>query len=127
MADKYNVSGMMEVFRCFMIAKMTAKNVYQAAILGHQCNDEILRGAAMHKLVRSGKSVKEIQGWRELKKHPELALEVLEFYSQSMKSGSCKPPPAKRCRSRWEPEREGSPDSPPWSPTHPVYVQLPDD
>ena len=97
-SEKYYVRGLMEVCRCFLIKKMSVDNLYRAAILGHLHDDEILKDAAMQKLVKSGKSVKGIQGWKELKKYPELAFEIFEFYSQSMKSGSCQPPPAKRCR-----------------------------
>ena len=97
-SEKYNVRGLMEVCRCFLVKKMTVDNLYRAAILGHLHDDEILKDAAMQKMVRCGKSMKGIQGWKDLKKYPELAFEVFEFYTQSMKTGSCKPPPAKRCR-----------------------------
>ena len=101
-SEKYNVRGLAEVCRCLLIKKMSVDNLYRGAILGHLYDDEILKDAAMQKLVRSGKSMKGIQGWKELKKYPELAFEVFEFYSQSMKSGSCQPPPAKRCRLQLE-------------------------
>ena len=97
-SHKYNVEGLVEVCRCFIIKEMGDDNLYRAAILGHLYNDEILKDAAMQRLVRCGKSVKDIEGWKELKNYPELACEAFEFYSQSMKSGTCKPPPAKRCR-----------------------------
>ena len=70
----------MEVCRCFLIKKMSVDNLYRAAILGHLHDDEILKDAAMQKLVKSSKSVKGIQGWKELKKYPELAFEMFEFY-----------------------------------------------
>ena len=98
MSDKYNVRGLIEVCRCFLIKRMTLDNLYRAAILGHLYDDEILKDAAMQKLVKSGKSIKGIEGWKDLKKYPELAFEVFEFYSQSMKSGHCQPPPPKQCR-----------------------------
>ena len=97
-SEKYLVEGLMEVCQCFLVKKMTVDNLHRALILGHHYNDNILKDAAMQKLVRSGKNIKEIQGWKELKKYPELAFEVLEFYSESMKSGSCDPPPPKRCK-----------------------------
>ena len=98
MADKYNVNGLMEVCHCFLIEKMTVNNLYRAAILGHLYNDDVLKDAAMQKLVRSGKSVKEIEGWKDLSHYPELALEILDFYSKSMNPSSCKPPPPKRSK-----------------------------
>ena len=63
----------MEVCRCFLIKRMTVDTLYRAAILGHLFDDEILKDAAMQKLVRCGKSMKGIEGWKELKKYPELA------------------------------------------------------
>ena len=97
-SDKYNVKGLMEICRYFLISNMTIGNLYRAAILGHMCNDEVLKDAAMQKLIRSGKSVKGIDGWEDLKKFPELSFEILEFYSQSVRHNSCEPPPAKRCK-----------------------------
>ena len=98
LSNKYLVQGLMEVCQCFLIKKMTVDNLYRAIILGHLYNDENLKDAAMQKLVKSGKNVKEIEGWKELKTYPKLAFEVFEFYSESMKSGSCNLPPPKRCR-----------------------------
>ena len=97
-SDKYNVKGLIEICRYFLISNMTIDNLYRAAILGHMCNDEVLKDAAMQKLIRSGKNIKGINGWEDLKKIPELSFEILEFYSQSVRPNSCEPPPAKRCK-----------------------------
>ena len=97
-SDKYNVKGLMEICRYFLISNMTISNLYRAAILGHMCNDEVLKDAAMQKLVRSGKSVKDVDGWDDLRKFPDLISEILDFYSLSMRPDSCKPPTAKRCK-----------------------------
>ena len=96
-SDKYNVKGLVEVCRCFLVKKMTIDSLYRALILGHLYEDEILKDAAMQKLVACGRSVKGIQGWKELKRYPELTFEVFEFYSQSMSAG-CYPPSPKRSR-----------------------------
>ena len=97
-SEKYNIRGLAKICRCFLIKKMTIDNLYRAAILGHLYEDAILKDAAMQKLVRSGKSMKGIEGWKELKRYPDLAFEVFEFYSQSMKSCHSTPPPPKRCK-----------------------------
>ena len=108
-SDKYNVRGLVEVCRCFMVQKMTIDNLYRALILGHLHEDEILKDAAMQKLVICRRSVKGIQGWKELKRYPDLAFEVFEFYSQSMVSGYCDPPSPKR--SRLQLDLDGDSDS----------------
>ena len=98
LSDKYNIRGLMEVCSLVLIKKMTIENLYRAAILGYLCNDEVLKDAAMQKLVRSKKSIKEIEGWEELTKFPQLAFEMLDFYSKSVKPDSCEPPPPKRSK-----------------------------
>lgn len=98
LSHKYHVRGLEEICQCFLIKEMTIDNLYRAAILGHLYNDEILKDAAMQKLITSGMGVKEIEGWKELKAYPELSFEIFDFYSQSMKSGSCQPPSPKRCK-----------------------------
>ena len=102
LSDKYNVKGLMQVCSHVLIKKITIKNLYRAAILGYLCNDEVLKDAAMQKLVRSGKRIKEIDGWDELKKIPDLTAEILDFYSQSVKPGTCEPPPAKQSKVQFE-------------------------
>ena len=97
-SDKYNVKRLTEVCRYFLINKMTINNLHRAAILGYMCNDEVLKDAAMQKLIRSGKNIRGIDGWEELRKIPDLSFEILEFYSRSVRPDSCEPPPAKRCK-----------------------------
>ena len=98
----------MQVCSHVLIKKMTIENLYRAAILGYLCNDEVLKDAAMQKLVRSGMNISTIQGWDELKKIPELSFEILEFYSKSMIPDSCVPPAPKRSKLQLEIE---------WKPT----------
>ena len=98
MSDKYNVNGLIDVCRCFVIEKITVDNVFRAAILGHIYNDEILKDAALQKLVKSNKSVKEIQGWKNLSQFPELTFEILEFYSKTVSAFTCYPPSPKRSK-----------------------------
>ena len=95
MSDKYNVNGLMDVCRCFLIKKMTVDTICRAAILGHTYNDEILKDAAFQKLIKSRKSVKEIQGWKDLSHYPDLTFEILDFYSKSI---DCMPPSPKRSK-----------------------------
>ena len=102
LSDKYNINGLMQVCSHVLIKKMTIENLYRAAILGYLCNDEVLKDAAMQKLVRSGMNISTIQGWDELKKIPELSFEILEFYSKSMIPDSCVPPAPKRSKLQLE-------------------------
>ena len=85
-----------------MTKKMAMDNLYRGAILGYLYNDGALKDAAMQKLFRSGKSVREIDGWEELKKFPELAFEMVDFYRQFVKPDSCEPPPPKRSKLQLE-------------------------
>ena len=85
LSHKYNVSGLEEICQGFLIKQMTEDKLYRAIILGHLFNDEILKDAAMHKLIISRKAVKEIKGWEQLKAHPNLSIEIFDLYSQSMK------------------------------------------
>lgn len=96
MSDKYNVKGLMDISRYILIKEMTVDNLYRAAILGDMCNDDVLKDAAMQKLIRSGKNIKGIEGWEALNEFPALSLEIAEFFSQSVKPDSCTPPPPKR-------------------------------
>ena len=76
MADKYDVRGLMDVSRRAIIDKLSTENLVRAAILGYLCSDDEVKNAAATKLSRSGKSIKEIEGWEELKKYPELSFEM---------------------------------------------------
>ena len=76
MADKYDVRGLMAVSRRALIDKLTTENLVRAAILGYLCGDDEMKNAAAAKLSRSGKSIKEVEGWEELKKYPELSFEM---------------------------------------------------
>ena len=98
MSDKYNVNGLMDVCRCFLIKKMTVDNVYRAAILGHLHSDDVLKDAALQKLVKSGKSFKEIPNWKDLSNYQDLTFEIIDFYSKSVGPDTCKPPPPKRSK-----------------------------
>ena len=100
LSHKYNVRGLEEICQGFLIKQMTEDKLYRAVILGHLFNDEILKDAAMHKLISSRKAVKEIKGWEQLEAHPKLGMEILNLYSQSMKRARFppSPPPPKRCK-----------------------------
>ena len=87
LSDKYNVEGLKQVCSHVLMKNITIENLYRAAILGHLCNDEVLKDAAMQKFVRtvrSGKRIKEIDGWEELKRIPDLYAEILDYYMQSV-------------------------------------------
>ena len=81
MADKYNVQGLKAACCSILLGKLSPANSIRGAIIGYHCNDDILKDAAMIKIVSSGKTIKEIQDYKELKKYPELSIEMLEHYS----------------------------------------------
>ena len=83
MADKYDVKGLTEICRYAIVDKLSTENLVRAAILGYLCNDPQLKTAAVAKLIKSGKSIKEVEGWQELKKYPELSIEMLEFHCKA--------------------------------------------
>ena len=84
MAEKYNVQGLVDTCRSVLLGKLTPANSIRGAIIGYHCNDDTLKDAAMKKIVSSGKSIKEIQDYEELKKYPELSIEMLEHYSSTL-------------------------------------------
>ena len=84
MAEKYNLQGLQAASRSILLGKLTPANSIRAAIVGYHCNDDILKDAAMKKIVSSGKSIKEIKDYEELKKYPELSIEMLEHYSSTL-------------------------------------------
>ena len=86
MADKYDVRGLVDVSRRALIEKLTTDNLVRAAILGYLCGDDQVKSAAAAKLSRSGKSIKEIEGWEELKKYPELSFEMWDNCTRLGKS-----------------------------------------
>ena len=81
LSDKYNVQGLKKACQSVLLEELTPENSIRGAIIGYHCNDDILKDAALKKIVRSGKSIKEIQDYEELKKYPELSIEMLEHYS----------------------------------------------
>ena len=70
--------------RSILLGKVTPSNYIRAAIIVYLDNYDILKDAAMKKIVSSGKTIKEIQDYEELKKYPELSIEMLEHYSSSL-------------------------------------------
>ena len=92
MAEKYNVKGLMNIWREHLIQSMENKHFVRAAILGYLTNNKKLKDAAMKAIVETGDSIKKIEDWEELKKYPELSFEMLDY---SMTSES---PPHKRRR-----------------------------
>ena len=80
-ADKYNAKGLLLVCRYIILEILSDNNLVHIAILGDQLHDRILKEAAMRVMVRSGKSLKKMDDWEELKNYPELSLEMLEYYS----------------------------------------------
>ena len=80
-ADKYNAKGLLLVCRYIILEILSDNNLVHIAILGDQLCDRILKEAAMTVMVRSGKSLKKMDDWEELKNYPELSLEMFEYYS----------------------------------------------
>ena len=92
LADKYNVEGLIQICRDIILESLDndrahqtnitdSSNVVGAIILGYQLNDDTLKHGAMEKLVRHGKMyLKEFAKWDELKKYPDLMMEIMENY-----------------------------------------------
>ena len=80
-ADKYNAKCLLLVCREIILEILSDSNLVHIAILGDQLRDRILKEAAMRVMVRSGKSLKKLDDWEELKNYPELSLEMFEYYS----------------------------------------------
>lgn len=81
--DKYNVKGLIVASRKTLLKRMAPSNYIRAAILGHLCNDDILKEAAIKTIVGSGKNIKDIEDYEELMKYPDLGIEMLKCYSSS--------------------------------------------
>ena len=83
MADKYNIKGLIAACRKTLLKRMVPSNYIRAAILGHLCNDDILKEAAIKTIVGCGKNIEDIEEYQELLKHPDLGIEMLKCYSSS--------------------------------------------
>ena len=84
MTEKYNVQGLKEACSSILLEKLSPANSIRAAIIGYHCNDDRLKVLAMNKIVSSGKTIKEIQDYEELKNYPELSIEMLEHFSSTL-------------------------------------------
>ena len=84
MAEKYNVQGLKEACSSILLKKLSPANSIRAAIIGYHCNIDILKRAAMKKIVSSGKTIKQIRDYEELKHYPELSIEMLEHFSSTL-------------------------------------------
>ena len=79
MAEKYNVQGLIKLCREFLIKQMTPKYFVRAAILAYHTNDEALKSATMTAMAETGKGIKEMEDWEQLKKYPDLSLDIMHY------------------------------------------------
>ena len=79
MADKYNVQGLVSICRDILIKQMSTEHIVRGAVVAYLTNDEILKAAAMQEIVKNRKVIKNMKDWEELKKHPELSFEILNY------------------------------------------------
>ena len=83
MAEKYNVQGLMSMCRDILIKQMTPHYFVRAAILGHLTNDATLKSAAMKAMTETGKGIKQLEDWEELKKYPDLSFDIMDYLMSS--------------------------------------------
>ena len=83
MAEKYNVKGLISMCREILIKGMTSKYFVRAAILAYHTNDDTLKSAAMMAMAESGKGIKEMEDWEELKKYPDLSFDIMHYCMSS--------------------------------------------
>ena len=119
MAEKYNVQGLMSVCRDILIKQMTPEYFVRAAILSYLTNDTMLKSATMKAMAETGKGIKQLEDWEELKKYPDLSFDIMDYL---MSSDS---PALKRRRTdsdrpdHLDPYAPSSPD--PYAPSSPTY------
>ena len=83
MAEKYDVQGLANMCREILIKQMTLRHFVRAAILAHLTNDDILKNAAMTAIAKTGKGIKDMEDWEELKKYPDLSCDMIHFLASS--------------------------------------------
>ena len=83
MADKYNVKGLISICRELLMKRMTPKYFVRVSILGYLTNDETLKNAAMKAMAGTGKGIKEMENWEELKKYPDLSFDIMHYCMSS--------------------------------------------
>ena len=83
MAEKYNVQGLIGICREILIKQMSSKYFVRAAILGYLTNDEALKSATMTAMGETGKGIKDMEDWKELKKYPDLAFDIMHHCMSS--------------------------------------------
>ena len=77
LAEKYNVQGLINICKKYLIKWMTPARYIRVAILGYLCNDKSLKEAVAEAI--QGKKVSEIEDWNRLKEYPDLMMEMLEM------------------------------------------------
>ena len=83
MAEKYDVQGLMSMCRDILIKQMTPDHFVRAAILGHLTNYAPLKNAAMKAMAETGKGIKQLEDWEELKKYPDLSFDIMDYLMSS--------------------------------------------
>ena len=80
LGEKYNVQGLVNICKKYLIKWMTPARYIRVAILGYLCNDRSLKEAAADAIQEiRGKKVSEIEDWNLLEKYPKLSMEMLEM------------------------------------------------
>ena len=84
LGEKYNVQGLVNICKKYIIKWMTPARYIRVAILGYLCNDRSLKKAAADGIQEiQGKKVSEIEDWNLLEKYPKLMMEMFEMCMSS--------------------------------------------
>ena len=78
MADKYNVTALVNACKDYLLCNLRLDNVVQVLILGHLCKIEALKDAAIAMMCKKIGPLGKLKDWSSLKKYPELLMEVAE-------------------------------------------------
>ena len=80
LGEKYNVQGLVNICKKYLIKWMTPARSIRVAILGYLCNDRSLKEAAADAIQEiQGKKVSDVEDWNLLEKYPKLSMEMLEM------------------------------------------------
>ena len=77
LAEKYNVQGLVNICKKYLIKEMTPSRYIRVAILGYLCNNRGLKEAVAEAI--QGKKPSDIEDWNRLKEYPDLMMEMLEM------------------------------------------------
>ena len=78
MADKYNVSALVNACKDYLQSNLRPDNLVQVLILGYHCKIDSLKDAAIEMMCKKIGPLGKLKDWTSLTKYPELLLEVAE-------------------------------------------------